>query len=51
MEKEPCAKFCGILVRFHEVIKFKKIDFGVSDVIPANVQNISPLAVVVVVLF
>ena len=40
MEKEPCTKFCGVLLRFLEVIKLQSIEFSVSDVIPANVQNI-----------
>ena len=43
MEKEPCTKFCGVLFRFHEVIKLQSFEFGLSDVITANVQNISPL--------
>ena len=42
MEKESCTKFCGVLAGFHEVIKLQSFEFSVSDVIPANVQNISP---------
>ena len=38
MDKEPCTKFCGMLIRFHEVL-----NKSVSEVISANVQNISPL--------
>ena len=34
MDKEPCTKFCGILIRFHEVIKLQSFGFSVSDVIP-----------------
>ena len=43
MEKEPCTKFCGVLVRLHKVINLQRFEFSVSDVIPANVQNILPL--------
>ena len=39
MEKEPC----GTLVRFLKVLKLQSFEFSVSNVIPANVQNISPL--------
>ena len=28
MEKEPCAKFCGVLVRFHELIKLKVLNLA-----------------------
>ena len=34
-------KFCGILVRLHEIVKLQSLEFRVSNVIPANVQNIS----------
>ena len=44
MEKEPYTKFCGVLINFNEVMKLQSVDFGVSDIIPANVQNISPQA-------
>ena len=43
MGKDPCTKFCGALIRFHEDIKLQSFEFSVSDVIPENVQNISPL--------
>ena len=44
MEKEEsCTKFCAILVGFHEAIKLQSFEFSESDVIPVNVQNISPL--------
>ena len=43
MEKESCTKFCGVFVRFHEIIKLQSFEFSVSDAIPANVQNISSL--------
>ena len=43
MEEEPCTKFCGVVVKFHEVIKLQGFKLGESDVISANVQNISPL--------
>ena len=43
MEKDPCTNFCGVLVRFHEVIKLQSSEFSVSDVIPTNVQSMSPL--------
>ena len=41
--KGPCTKFCGILISSHEVVKLQSFESGVSDVIPANVQNISAL--------
>ena len=41
MEKEPCAKFCGVLLSFREVIKLQSFESGESDVIPACIQNIS----------
>ena len=44
MEKEPCTKFCGILVSSHEVTKLQSFESPVSDAVPANVQNISSLA-------
>ena len=40
MEKEPCRMFCGVLVRFHEVIKLQSFEFSISGIILANVQNI-----------
>ena len=43
MRKDPCTKFCGVLIRFHEVVKLQSFEFSVSDVIPENVQHISPL--------
>ena len=43
MEKEPCTKFCGVLISSREVMKLQSFESGVSDVITANVQNISPL--------
>ena len=43
MEEEPCTKFCGVVVKFHEVIKLQGFKLSESDVISANVQNISPL--------
>ena len=43
MKKEPCTKFHGLQIRIHEVIELQSFKFSVSDVIPANVQNISPL--------
>ena len=42
MEKEPCTKFCGDLVRFHKVIKIPKFEFSVNDVIPPNIQKQHP---------
>ena len=41
MDKAPCTKLYGVLIRFLKVIKLS-FEFNVSDVIPANVQNISP---------
>ena len=43
MEKEPCTKFCGVLISSREVMKLQSFESGVSDVITANTQNISPL--------
>ena len=43
MKKERCTKFYGILVGCHEVIKLGIFQFSVSNVISANVQNISTL--------
>ena len=43
MEKESYTKFCNVLVRFNKVIKLQSFEFSVSDVIPANLRNISPL--------
>ena len=43
MEKEPCTKFCGVLISSHEVMKLQSFEFGASDVITVNLQNISAL--------
>ena len=43
MEKKPCAKFCGVLISFHKVMKLQSFESDVSDVIPVNVQNFSSL--------
>ena len=43
MDKGPCAKFCGVLIRFQKIIKLQRFEFNVSDVIPTNAQIISPL--------
>ena len=43
MDKEPCTKFCDVLIRFHEDIKLHSFEFKVSDILHENVQNISPL--------
>ena len=43
MEKEPCAKFCRVSISCHQVIKLQSFEFGVSDAITTNVQNISDL--------
>ena len=42
MEKEPCRMFCGVLVRFHEVIKLQSFEFSVSDAKLANLQIFHP---------
>ena len=39
MEEEFCTKFYGVLISFHEVIKLHSFEFGVTDVIRANVKN------------
>ena len=47
MEKEPCTKFCGVLIIIsHEVMKLQSFEFDVIEVtllIPANVKDISSL--------
>ena len=43
MEKEPCTKFLGVLISFHEIMKLQSSESGVSDIRPANVKNISIL--------
>ena len=42
-KKEPCAKFCGVLISSHEVVKLKSSESGASDAILGNVPNISSL--------
>ena len=41
MEKDPCTKFCGVLINCHEVVKLQSFETDLCDGIPANVQNIS----------
>ena len=41
MEKEPCTKFLGVLISFHEIMKLQSSESDVSDIVPANIQNIS----------
>ena len=36
MEKEHCTKFCGDLVRFHEVTELQSFVFGACEAIPTN---------------
>ena len=43
MEKEPCTKFYGVLISSHEVMKLESFQSSASDVVSANVQNISAL--------
>ena len=43
MEEGPSTNFCSFLVRFYDVIKLQSFEFSVSEVIPTNAQNISPL--------
>ena len=43
VDKEPRTKICGVLIRLHEAIKLQSFEFSGSEVIPANVLNISPL--------
>ena len=40
MEEKPCTNFCDVLISFYEVINLQNFEFGVSDVIPTNVQSI-----------
>ena len=42
-EKESCAKFWSLLISSHEIMKLQKFEYWVSNVRPANVQNISLL--------
>ena len=42
-EREPCAKFWSLLISSHEIMKLQKFEYWVSNVRPANVQNISLL--------
>ena len=44
MDKEPCTTFCGALISSHEVIRLQGFESSLTDVIPANVQNISALS-------
>ena len=30
MEKEPCTEFCGVLIRFQDVIKLQSFEFSES---------------------
>ena len=41
--KKKLVQCCGVLISFHEVMKLQSLEFGLSDVIPANIQNISSL--------
>ena len=43
MEKKPSTKFSGALIIFQEVMNLQSLQFDVSDVISANVLNISRL--------
>ena len=43
LEKEPSTKFSCVLVNFRKIMKFQSFEFGVSDVIPTDIQNISLL--------
>ena len=43
MKKEPCAKFCAILISSQEVMKLQSFESGLSDFVSANVQNIPAL--------
>lgn len=38
-KKELCTKFCGVLISCPEVMKLQSSEFGVSNVMPANVQK------------
>ena len=43
MQKEVRAKICGVLISFYKVMKLQSFELSVSDVMPANGQNISQL--------
>ena len=40
MVKEPCIKFCSVLISSEEVMKSQSFESGASDVIFANVKKI-----------
>ena len=33
MQKDPFAKFCGVLISFHEVMKMQSFEFSVKGVV------------------
>ena len=44
IRRKLCAKFSCVLARFQEIIKSQSFEFSLSGVIPANVQDMLPLA-------
>ena len=42
-KKNPVQSFVVFLISSHEVMKLKSFESGVSDVLPANAQNILSL--------
>ena len=42
MVQEPCTKFYGVLIGFHEIIKLKSFKFSVSDIIPRKYKTCHP---------
>ena len=43
IEKELSTKYCGVLIIFHEVMKLQTFELDATDVMPANLHNLSPV--------
>ena len=39
MEKEPCTKFCSVLISSHEVMKLESFESDMSGIIHTNIQK------------
>ena len=42
MEKDPCKKFCGVLISSHKVMKLQSFESGLNDVIPQMYKTFHP---------
>ena len=43
MKKEPCIRFCGVLISFNEVMNLQQsFEFDTSDVIPQMQKKVHP---------